>query len=107
MNQEEENIFHSILLEDSKLDSLLQNLRNKSEGPKTSVTSQVQKAANALEWSLEFLIKNSNTKTHHADPSILKDLKTDQLAHDLRRIGVLARRIEREIIDYRNTFINK
>jgi hypothetical protein len=100
MDNEQQDLFHALLWSDDKLNKTIKKLRTEIPSSELSVAVEIKKALNALECGLRILVRNTNIKTNKVNPAAFKEAKIEELLDDVRRIGILTRRIEKEIKDH-------
>ena len=94
MGTEHQDVFLAL---DDKLDKTLKGLRIETPGSEDSITIEIKNALKSVERGLGILVANTNVATHKVNPAAFKEANIDQLLNDIRRLGVLTRRIEREL----------
>ena len=93
------DVFHAL---DDNLEETLKKLRIEPSSSEASISIEIQNALKSIERGLGMLVANTNAKTNRINPAAFKDADIDQLLDDIRRLGILTRRIERELKGQKN-----
>ena len=99
MKIEHQDVFDAL---DEKLDKTLKKLRVETQDSEAPISAEIKNALNSIERGLGILVANTNVKTNKVNPAAFKEANIDQLLDDIRRLGILTRRIEREFREAKN-----
>lgn len=101
MENEAVRIFKSLMKEVDKIEDTLLNLQRKKVQDIESIPGKITECLNSLESILQVFLKNTDIKTMKVDDGIF-NFASEQVKSELRKIGLLSRRIEREINEHDN-----
>jgi len=89
-----QDVLHAL---DDNLEETLKKLNIEPSSSEPSISIEIKNALKSIERGLGILVANTNVETNKINPTAFKDADIDQLLDEIRRLGILTRRIESEI----------
>jgi hypothetical protein len=101
------NILQTVVSEADKINATLNNLHAKFISQDSTIPNKITEALKSLEHALEIIVRNTDIHSNKVNPEIFTDIQQAEVTNQLQKIGLLSRRIDREIRDHYRTIDNK
>jgi len=102
MENEAVRIFKSLMKEVDKIEDTLFNLERKKIQDIEAIPAKINESLKCLELVLQIFIKNTDIKTMKVSDGVF-NFASEEVKSELHKIGLLSRRIEREINEHDST----
>ena len=95
-----EDTLNRVLNESGKINEILNDLHEKFINQGSTVSYKITEASKALECALEIIVRNTDIKTNEIHHRVFENFKKEIVLNELHKIGLLGRRIERELREH-------
>ena len=97
------NLLQTVFTEADKINTTLNTLHAKFISQGSTVPAKITDSLKSLEHAVEIIVRNTDIKTNQISDHVFTDFNQEQAIDQLKKIGLLSRRLEREIREHYQT----